>query len=96
MAEDSIQVFVSPPLADPHNPCAARPLKKHWGGPPGHEAKIADYRSDQSSPPKASLIMFASIFLRKDNLVSRGYVPVALISKTHFEENPVIVDDPFG
>jgi len=28
MAEDSIQVFVSPPLADPHNPCAARPLKK--------------------------------------------------------------------
>lgn len=96
MAEDSIQVFVSPPLADPHNPCAARPLKKHWGGPPGHEAKIADYRSDQSSPPKASLIMFASIFLRKDNLVSRGYVPVALKSKTHFEEKPVIVDDPFG
>ncbi|MCS5630108.1 MAG: hypothetical protein NZ744_04705, partial [Pirellulaceae bacterium] len=37
MAEDSIQVFVFPPLADPHNPCAARPLKKHWGGPPGHE-----------------------------------------------------------
>ena len=96
MAEDSIQVFVSPPLADPHNPCAARPLKKHWGGPPGHEARIADYRSDQSSPPKASLIMFASIFLRKDDLVSRGYVPVALISKTHFEEKPVIVDDPFG
>ena len=96
MAEDSIQVFVSPPLADPHNPCAARPLKKHWGGPPGHEARIADYRSDQSSPPKASLIMFASIFLRKDDLVSRGYVPVARLSNIYFEEKPVIVDDSFG
>jgi hypothetical protein len=65
MAEDSIQVFVSPPLADPHNPCAARPLKKHWGGPPGHEAKIADYRSDQSSLPKASLIMLPEFFLER-------------------------------
>lgn len=96
MAEDSIQVFVSPPLADPHNPCAARPLKKHWGGPPGHEVEIADCRSDQSSPPKASLIMFASIFLRKDDLVSRGYVPVARLSNIYFEEKPVIVDDSFG
>ena len=58
MAEDSIQVFVSPPLADPHNPCAARPLKKHWGGPPGHEVEIADCRSDQSSLPKALLYLW--------------------------------------
>ena len=65
MAEDSIQVFVFPPLADPHNPCAARPLKKHWGGPPGHELEIADCRSDQSSPPKASLIMLPEHFLER-------------------------------
>jgi hypothetical protein len=81
MAEDSIQVFVFPPLADPHNPCAARPLKKHWGGPPGHEVEIADCRSDQSSPPKASLIMLLNFSWK--GVFSEQWVRTGSAKKQH-------------
>jgi hypothetical protein len=36
------------------------------------------------------------VFLRKVDLVSSGYVPVAQKSNKYLQENPAVVVDPFG